>query len=309
MDKQRFKQEQPIVYQMVSNALKHDHLAHAYLFTGPKGVNKRGAALLFAQSLVCEHVDEDGFACQECDSCKRLEKEESTNFFWLKDRRIKKQDILDVQMYFQSTSMEKSNRRIYILEGFDQATPDASNSLLKFLEEPQPGIFGILIADERSAVLPTIQSRCQWISFRPESPLMIQTQLQEFIYEESAHVLAYSGYTLDQAKVLFEDQENFERVCEYAKKYLSNLSSMDMIVTMQSECFVAKSNLMDKKWVLLWMQWLLIMLKQDRVDVSLDKNVRLRSLLVESMDVLNRPVDVALFLDRLYNQIRKVVIA
>lgn len=309
MDKQRFKQEQPIVYQMVSNALKHDHLAHAYLFTGPKGVNKRGAALLFAQSLVCEHVDEDGFACQECDSCKRLEKEESTNFFWLKDRRIKKQDILDVQMYFQSTSMEKSNRRIYILEGFDQATPDASNSLLKFLEEPQPGIFGILIADERSAVLPTIQSRCQWISFRPESPLMIQTQLQEFIDEESAHVLAYSGYTLDQAKVLFEDQENFERVCEYAKKYLSNLSSMDMIVTMQSECFVAKSNLMDKKWVLLWMQWLLIMLKQDRVDVSLDKNVRLRSLLVESMDVLNRPVDVALFLDRLYNQIRKVVIA
>lgn len=309
MDKQRFKQEQPIVYQMVSNALKHDHLAHAYLFTGPKGVDKRGVALLFAQSLVCEHVDEDGFACQECDSCKRLEKEESTNFFWLKDRRIKKQDILDVQMYFQSTSMEKSNRRIYILEGFDQATPDASNSLLKFLEEPQPGIFGILIADERSAVLPTIQSRCQWISFRPESPLMIQTQLQEFIDEESAHVLAYSGYTLDQAKALFEDQENFERVCEYAKKYLSNLSSMDMIVTMQSECFVAKSNLMDKKWVLLWMQWLLIMLKQDRVDVSLDKNVRLRSLLVESMDVLNRPVDVALFLDRLYNQIRKVVIA
>lgn len=309
MDKQRFKQEQPIVYQMVSNALKRDHLAHAYLFTGPKGVDKRGAALLFAQSLVCEHVDEDGFACQECDSCKRLEKEESTNFFWLKDRRIKKQDILDVQMYFQSTSMEKSNRRIYILEGFDQATPDASNSLLKFLEEPQPGIFGILIADERSAVLPTIQSRCQWISFRPESPLMIQTQLQEFIDEESAHVLAYSGYTLDQAKALFEDQENFERVCEYAKKYLSNLSSMDMIVTMQSECFVAKSNLMDKKWVLLWMQWLLIMLKQDRVDVSLDKNVRLRSLLVESMDVLNRPVDVALFLDRLYNQIRKVVIA
>lgn len=309
MDKQRFKQEQPIVYQMVSNALKRDHLAHAYLFTGPKGVDKRGAALLFAQSLVCEHVDEDGFACQECDSCKRLEKEESTNFFWLKDRRIKKQDILDVQMYFQSTSMEKSNRRIYILEGFDQATPDASNSLLKFLEEPQPGIFGILIADERSAVLPTIQSRCQWISFRPESPLMIQTQLQEFIDEESAHVLVYSGYTLDQAKALFEDQENFERVCEYAKKYLSNLSSMDMIVTMQSECFVAKSNLMDKKWVLLWMQWLLIMLKQDRVDVSLDKNVRLRSLLVESMDVLNRPVDVALFLDRLYNQIRKVVIA
>lgn len=309
MDKQRFKQEQPIVYQMVSNALKRDHLAHAYLFTGPKGVDKRGAALLFAQSLVCEHVDEDGFACQECDSCKRLEKEESTNFFWLKDRRIKKQDILDVQMYFQSTSMEKSNRRIYILEGFDQATPDASNSLLKFLEEPQPGIFGILIADERSAVLPTIQSRCQWISFRPESPLMIQTQLQEFIDEESAHVLAYSGYTLDQAKALFEDQENFERVCEYAKKYLSNLSSMDMIVTMQSECFVAKSNLMDKKWVLLWMQWLLIMLKQNRVDVSLDKNVRLRSLLVESMDVLNRPVDVALFLDRLYNQIRKVVIA
>ena len=45
----------------------------------------------------------------------------------------------------------------------DDATVDASNSLLKFLEEPAPGIFGILIADEKSNILPTIQSRCQWI--------------------------------------------------------------------------------------------------------------------------------------------------
>lgn len=49
---------------------------------------------------------------------------------------------------FESTSAGKQNARIYILDHYDKATPDASNSLLKFLEEPSEGIYGILIADE-----------------------------------------------------------------------------------------------------------------------------------------------------------------
>lgn len=136
------------MYQTLSNALKNQRVANAYLFHGPKGSSKLETAILFAQSIVCEHTDNDGFACQECESCKRIENEESLDYIIVSNDRIKKKDIVDLQTFFESTSAGKQNARIYILDHYDKATPDASNSLLKFLEEPSEGIYGILIADE-----------------------------------------------------------------------------------------------------------------------------------------------------------------
>ena len=173
MNKEILRQEQPIVYHTLSNALKNKRLAHAYLFTGPKGSPKAETALLLAQSMMCQHPDADGFACGQCDQCKRVEQEESLDFFWKhaigtipeknttfthtkakKTERLKKQDIVNLQAFFEATSAEKANARVYILEDYDQATQEASNSLLKFLEEPQPGIYGILIADDKNMILP-----------------------------------------------------------------------------------------------------------------------------------------------------------
>ena len=200
MNKEELKAYQPVVYQTLSNALKRHRLAHAYLFEGDKSSPKKETALLFAQSLVCPHCDEDGFACQECEVCKRIENKESIDFQWIqggelkrqkhdfselnkkeeqkKDvNRIKKEDMKDLQKFFESTSLESENTRIYVLEGFDQATVDAQNTLLKFLEEPQEGIYGILLANEKSNVLPTIQSRAQWIHFRPSQKLHMIREL------------------------------------------------------------------------------------------------------------------------------------
>ena len=145
MNKEYLKKAQPIVYQTLSNALKNKRVANAYLFHGPKGSSKLETAILFAQSIVCEHTDNDGFACQECESCKRIENEESLDYMIVSNDRIKKKDIVDLQAFFESTSAGKQNARIYILDHYDKATPDASNSLLKFLEEPSEGIYGILM--------------------------------------------------------------------------------------------------------------------------------------------------------------------
>ena len=64
MFKEVLKEEQPIVYQTLYNALSSDHLSHCYLFVGDKGTGKKNAAYLLAQSLVCE--EKDVFACQQC---------------------------------------------------------------------------------------------------------------------------------------------------------------------------------------------------------------------------------------------------
>lgn len=310
MNKEQLKKEQPVVYQTLSNALTRDHLAHAYLFVGPKGSPKNEMAVLLAQSLVCHHTDSDGFACQECDVCQRIQKEEAIDFKWIHGdkNRIKKKDILDLQSFFEATSVEIENRRIYFLEQFDQATPDASNSLLKFLEEPRPGIFAIISADEKSNVLPTIQSRCQWIQFRPASKQRFITMLEEMTDTESAKMLTQFGYTMEQAKEILA-WPDFDLIKDSAKKYTMNWDDLSMILSMQREVFVAKSEHMQKEKIRFWLECVLYYTKENKKGIPLSKQIRIQEFLIEAMDMLRRPIELALFLDKLYNQIRKVVIS
>lgn len=325
MNKEQFKNTQPIVYRTLSNALKKNRLAHAYLFSGPKGSPKKEVALLLAQSIACSHRDEDGFACQTCDSCQRIANEESIDFFWkhgihykkvIKDpfsnqsktivsSRIKKSDIVELQSFFEATSAEKDNTRVFILEDYDQATPEASNSLLKFLEEPQPGIYGILVADEVNNVLPTIQSRCQSIVFRPPSVHDLYVSLKDEMSDEKANMLAHSRYTYEEAVEIAADPQ-FEVIEQAAKNYRKHWQSWQSIVDMQTQIFVPKSPLCDKTWIRVWIQWLLFLIKQD-TELSLSTRVDLELILVEAIDTLRMPVDLGLFLDRVYAQIRKVV--
>lgn len=325
MNKDQFKKNQPIVYRTLSNALQKDRLAHAYLFSGPKGSPKKEVALLLAQSIACTHRDADGFACQTCDCCQRIANEESIDFFWkhgidhkqvVKDpfskqtktivsSRIKKTDIVELQSFFEATSAEKDNSRIYILEDYDQATPEASNSLLKFLEEPRPGIYGILIADEVNNVLPTIQSRCQSIVFRPPSIHDLYDALKDEIGDETANMLAHSGYTYEQAIEMANDPQ-FHIIEQAAKNYREHWQSWQAIVDMQTQIFVPKTPLCDKTWIRIWIQWLLFFIKKDTT-LSLTTRVNLELILVEAIDTLRIPVDLGLFLDRVYAQIRKVV--
>lgn len=307
MNKEQLDRNQPIVFRVLSNALKHNRLAHAYLFTGPKGSIKEDVALFFAQSLVCEHPDENGMACMECETCKRMEKEESIDFRWIhKDTRIKKKDIVDLQEFFTSTSQEKGNRRIYILEGFDNATKDAQNSLLKFLEEPSEGIYAILLADEKANVLSTIQSRTQIVTFKPTSKEEFSLSLQKVTNKENAQMLANNGYNYNQAMEWIEN-ENFEMIKNEAKHYVDNWDSIQEIFRMHTEVFVPKSEILTKDWVRIWMQWILYFMKE-REDMDLVHYTKIQAILVEGFDILRSPVDLALFLDKIYNQIRKVVI-
>ena len=80
---------QPIVYKTLSNALKNKRVANAYLFHGPKGSSKLETAILFAQSIVCEHTDFDVGFGKECESCKCIENEE-LDYMIVSNDRIKR---------------------------------------------------------------------------------------------------------------------------------------------------------------------------------------------------------------------------
>lgn len=164
------KNKQPIVYNILNNAIASNKLAHAYLFSGIKGSLQEEMALLLVQSLFCEQSD---WACGQCMICKRLEDNVYPDMIILDGSlgSIKKADVLDLQHRFAMTSLEKYAYKIFIIKDAHNMTNGAANSLLKFLEEPTANVLGILISDETEAILPTVISRCQVVNFKKLSYL------------------------------------------------------------------------------------------------------------------------------------------
>ena len=133
-----------------------------------------------------------------------------------------------------------------------------------------------------------------------------QTLLEEHTSSENAKMLGDSGYTYDEGIELLA-LPDFEELKELAYNYILKADSFLMVEKMQTEVFVNKSDRMDKKWIRLWIQWILFFVKNDRIELGLKNKVALQSVLVEAMDVLPRPVDLGLFMDKLYFDIRKAV--
>ena len=170
MFKETLKERQPIVERVLYNALKHKQASHAYLFVGPKGTRMLETAILFAQSLVCPH--RDPWADETCEICDRIQKNHFTDLILLDGTvtSIKKDQILEMQEQFAMTALESYGKKIYIVNGADNATTEALNSLLKFLEEPSGSdTYAILISEHPEALLETIISRCQTLTFKAQS--------------------------------------------------------------------------------------------------------------------------------------------
>lgn len=338
LNKEDFKQSQPVAFRTLSNALKTGRLSHAYLFSGPKGEIKSEAALLFAQSLYCEHPDEDGLACQNCTACRRVAEEENMDFFWAhpgslrsdegfkkkeidaywksaegewkpsgseRNFMIRKQTIAALQSAFETAGREKGDHQVYILEQYDKATPTASNALLKFLEEPHEGIIGILIADDLAKVLDTIQSRCQLVPFRAPSRESRKSRFAAILSDaDQIEMLTQSGLSVEAVKEAVTDPF-FETLQKESRNYLDHFREDGAILHMQTEVLPPKSEQLTKLNAELFLHWLLYWLKKDlQRDPALTLNLRLKVL--EVMDRLARPVELALQLDGLYWSMKNV---
>jgi DNA polymerase-3 subunit delta' len=178
MFKDVLKERQVIVERVLYNALKHKQASHAYLFVGPKGTGMLETAILFAQSLVCPH--RDPWACATCEICVRIQENHFTDLILLDGAlsSIKKDDVLEMQEQFSKTALESYGKKIYIVNRAENATTEALNSLLKFLEEPSGSdTYAILISEHPDALLETIISRCQTLTFKAQNRQALVAQI------------------------------------------------------------------------------------------------------------------------------------
>lgn len=155
------KERQPLVTKSFCYGLTHDQLAHAYLLTGENGTPLKETALLLAKSILCDHPNP--LADEECVTCQRIDHDEYPDFIFLngEEDSIKKEEIKDTLTLFQKTPLERKGIMIYVIHLVENMTPEAVNSLLKFLEEPSPSTYAILTTQNEDKVLPTIISRCE----------------------------------------------------------------------------------------------------------------------------------------------------
>ncbi|WJY26746.1 DNA polymerase III subunit delta' [Sporosarcina trichiuri] len=176
---QRLQTEQPRIAATLRAAFRNNRIAHAYIFDGETGVGKKNAALYFAQLLLCENPVEN-VPCETCRACKRVESGNHPNILIVEpDGQDIKKDQMTQLLNVMTKKGYESGRRIYIIEQAHRLNTAAANALLKFLEEPDGDITAILLTDAYHMMLPTIQSRCQRISFLPPQREQIIQMLTE----------------------------------------------------------------------------------------------------------------------------------
>jgi len=154
----------------LKNALKLDRLAHAYLFSGPRGVGKTTTARILAKAINCETPREEredaSEPCRECDSCQSFEAGRSLNVFEMDAASNNKVDDIRELRETVRIPPQGSTKKVYILDEVHMLSTQAFNALLKTLEEPPPHALFIFATTEPHKVLPTILSRCQRFDFR-----------------------------------------------------------------------------------------------------------------------------------------------
>lgn len=154
------------VAKTLKRALVNDQLAHAFLFSGPRGVGKTTSARILARVLNCQNL-QDGFkACGECNSCKSFQDNASFNIFELDAASNNSVDhirALNEQVRFQP---QQGAYKIYIIDEVHMLSQAAFNAFLKTLEEPPPYAKFILATTEKHKIIPTILSRCQIFDFK-----------------------------------------------------------------------------------------------------------------------------------------------
>lgn len=171
----------------LANAIREDKVAHAYLFTGPRGTGKTSTARILAKALNCEKGPTPE-PCGVCNSCVAITNGSSLDVIELD--AASHSGVEDTREILQGVALSPAGgrKKVYVIDEVHMLTTPSFNALLKTLEEPPEHVIFILATTEAHKVLHTIQSRTQRFDFRPIPSEVIAKHLADVAAKESLDV-------------------------------------------------------------------------------------------------------------------------
>jgi DNA polymerase-3 subunit delta' len=196
---------------MLKEQINRDSIRHAYIFSGAPGLGRRTLALRFTQALNCPNPPAPGEPCRKCKTCQQIERMQYADLMVIQAEKeggtLKVEQVRAVRQSLVLTPYQGKYRVVLFLR-FQEAHPNASNALLKTLEEAPAHAILILTANNTEQLLPTITSRCEILRLRPLPVETVEAALLEGGAEPgAARLLAHiSGGRPGTALGLMGDQ-------------------------------------------------------------------------------------------------------
>lgn len=179
------KKNNPIIYQLIKNAITGNKMAHAFLFSAPYGVHIETEPKFLIQTLISEQP----FLSEEL---RTLESYADLQIIDGSDKLIKKDFVVDALLSLQSTSLESNAKKILWIKNIENSNKQSLNSLLKFIEEPTNNTYIIMSTNNLSKVLDTIKSRSQIIQLKTPSVESLISEFKLKGYDErNARIIAH----------------------------------------------------------------------------------------------------------------------
>jgi len=172
------------VTRTLSNAIRKERVAHAYLLCGPRGVGKTSIARIFAKALNCEKGPSPS-PCLKCKNCQEIAHGNSMAVREVDGASHNSVDhVRDLIESFRSLPAPGSRYKVYIIDEVHMLSIAAFNALLKSLEEPPPHTILIFATTEPHKIPDTVLSRCQRLDLRALTPIEIESRLVEVVKAE-----------------------------------------------------------------------------------------------------------------------------
>ena len=212
MKQDQLKAWQPDQFDRFVRILEQGQLNHAYLFSGFFGSLEMTQFL--AKSLFCR--DKVGLLpCEKCRNCKLIEQEEFPDVTLIKpvNQVIKTERIRELVSQFSQAGIE-SQQQVFIIEQAEKMHPNAANSLLKVIEEPQSDVYIFFLTSDEEKILPTIRSRTQIFHFKKQEEKLIHQLEQAGLVKKKATLLAQFCQSQAEAEKLVNQSSYWTLVDE-----------------------------------------------------------------------------------------------